>query len=444
LSNTLDLLNDLVTKAKRAGADAADALGVEGRSVSVAWRMSKLEKLEREERTDIGLRVFIGKRQAIVSSSDRSTASLNELVDRAVSMARAVPEDSYCGLAGLDELATSFADLDACDPEELGENTMLSMVQKAEEVALAVPGVTNSEGAEAGWSRSEIALAASNGFARAWAQSYASLSASVLAGEGTGMERDYDYTVAVYAKDLLSPEEIGRQAGERAVKRLGAKKMGTAKLPVIFDPRAARGMVGHLASGINGATVARGTTFLKDSMGEKIFAEGISIIDDPHRQRGLRSRPCDDEGVANQRRAVIDKGRLTTWFLDLRSARQLGLRSTGHASRGVGSMPSPSASNLWLEPGQATPAELMADIKSGFYVTELIGMGVNMITGDYSRGAAGFWIEDGKITFPVSEMTIAGHLKEMFLNLTPANDLELRFGVDSPTLRIDGLTVAGA
>ncbi len=444
MTNTLDLLNDLVAKAKRAGADAADALGVEGRSVSVAWRMGKLEKLEREEQTDIGLRVFVGRCQAIVSSSDRSPQSLNELVDRAVSMARAVPEDSYCGLAAPDELASSFVDLDACDPKELSEKAMLSMVEKAEGAALAVPGVSNSEGAEAGWSRSTIALAASNGFARAWAQSYASLSASVLAGEGTGMERDYDYTVAVYADDLLSPEEIGRQAGERAVKRLGAKKMSTAKLPVIFDPRAARGMVGHLASAINGATVARGTTFLKDSMGEKIFAKGISIIDDPHRQRGLRSRPCDDEGVANQRRAMIDDGRLTGWFLDLRSARQLGLRSTGHASRGVGSMPSPSASNLWLEPGQATPAELMSDIKEGFYVTEMIGMGVNMITGDYSRGAAGFWIENGEITFPVSEMTIAGHLKEMFLNLTPANDLELRFGVDSPTLRIDGMTVAGA
>ena len=266
----------------------------------------------------------------------------------------------------------------------------------------------------------------------------------MIGGSGAKMERDYDFASAVYAADLRDPAEIGRNAGERTGKRLGARKMPTCRVPVVLDPRVARSLISHLLGGISGPSIARGTSFLKDKLGQRIFPEAITITEDPHRTRGHRSKPFDAEGLPNRRRALIDQGVLTTWLLDLRSARQLGMTSTGHAARGTASPPSPAATNVWIEPGAATPAELMADIASGFYVTELMGMGVNGLTGDYSRGAAGFWIENGQIAFPVSEMTVAGNLKDMFARLVAANDLEFRTGADSPTLRIDDLTVAGS
>jgi PmbA protein len=358
-------------------------------------------------------------------------------------MARIAPEDPNCGIADPSEIATSFPDLDIFDPVEPPAERLIELVRRAEEAARAVPGVTNSEGAEAGWSGSVIALAATNGFARSYAGSSHSFSASVLAGSGTAMERDYEFSSAVHASDLRSPEDVGREAGERAVKRLGARKVKTQAAPVVFDPRVSRGLPGHFAGAINGSAIARGTSFLKDSMGKQVFGSGITIVDDPHRRRGMRSKPFDGEGLPNQRRALIDKGMLSTWLLDLASARKLGLKSTGHAARGTGGPPGPSATNLYLEPGTLTPKALMADIKSGLYVTELIGMGVNGVTGDYSRGATGFWIENGELAYPVSELTIAGNLKDMFLNLTPANDLVFRYGIDAPTIRIDGMTVAG-
>jgi PmbA protein len=262
--------------------------------------------------------------------------------------------------------------------------------------------------------------------------------------DATGMERDYDYSTAIFAADLADPAAIGKSAGERAVKRLGAKKMPTCRCPVVFDPRVARGFISHLLGSISGPSIARGTSFLKDRLGERIFPEAITIIDDPHRRRGLRSKPFDGEGIGNRRRAIIDKGVLTTWLLDLRSSRQLGLQTTGHAARGTASPPSPSATNVWIEPGALSPKELIADIESGLYVTEMMGMGVNGVTGDYSRGAAGFWIDKGEIAFPVSEMTVAGNLKDIFARLIAANDLEFKAGADAPTLRVDDLTVAGA
>ncbi|MBV8890260.1 MAG: TldD/PmbA family protein [Alphaproteobacteria bacterium] len=442
--NDIDLLQDLIGRARRAGADAADAVMFEGVSLSHARRLGKTEKLERSEHRDLGLRVFVGRQQAIVSSSDRSAKALAELVERALGMARAVPEDPFCGLAEPGDIAHDWPELDMLDPEEPPAETLIERAAAAEEAALAVPGVTNSEGAEAGWGRSRVALAASNGFAGAYAGSHQGVSVSVLGGSGTGMERDYDYTSAIHAADLRDPAEIGRNAGERAVKRLGARKMPTGKFPVVFDSRVARGFISHLLGAINGPSIARGTSFLKDRLGQRVFPEGITIIDDPHRRRGLRSKPFDGEGIANRRRALIEKGVLTTWLLDLRSARQLGLKTTGHAARGTASPPSPASTNVWIEPGLLSPAELMADIASGLYVTELMGMGVNGVTGDYSRGAAGFWIENGEIAFPVSEMTVAGNLKDMFARLVAANDLEFKTGADAPTLRIDDLTVAGA
>jgi PmbA protein len=443
-ANDIDLLQDLVARAKKAGADAADAIVVEGISLSHARRLGKTEKLERSEGQDLGLRVLIGKRQAMVSSSDRSPDMLAELVERTLAMARAVPEDPFCGLADPDEVTREWPSLDMLDPEEPSAETLIERARAAEESALAVAGVTNSEGAEAGWGRSRIALAASNGFAGAYAGSSHGISASVIGGSGTQMERDYDFTSAVYAADLRDPALIGRSAGERAVKRLGARKMPTGRVPVVFDPRVARSFISHLLGAISGPSIARGTSFLKEKLGQRIFPEAITLIEDPHRPRGHRSKPFDAEGLANRRRALIDRGVLTTWLMDLRSARQLGLHSTGHASRGTASPPSPAATNLWIEPGAMTPAELIADIKSGFFVTELMGMGVNGLTGDYSRGAAGFWIENGEIVFPVSEMTVAGNLNDMFARLVAANDLEFRTGADSPTLRIDDLTVAGS
>jgi PmbA protein len=443
-ANDIDLLQDLVARARRAGADAADAVLFEGTSLSHARRLGKTEKLERSESQDLGLRVLVGRQQAIVSSSDRSQKMLAELVERTLAMARAVPEDPYCGLADPNQITHDWPSLDMLDPEEPSAEELIERARAAEEAALAVKGITNSEGAEAGWGRSRIALVASNGFAGGYAGSHHAVSVAVIGGSGLQMERDYDYANAVYGADLRDPAAIGKSAGERTIKRLGAKKMPTCRCPVVFDPRVARSFLSHLLGAISGPSIARGTSFLKDKLGQRIFPEAITVTEDPHRRRGHRSKPFDAEGLPNRRRALIDKGVLTTWLLDLRSARQLGLQSTGHAARGTASPPGPSATNIWIEPGAPTPAELMADIKSGFYVTELMGMGVNGLTGDYSRGAAGFWIENGEIAFPVSEMTVAGNLNDMFARLAAANDLEFRVGADAPTLRIDDLTVAGA
>ena len=439
----LERLQGLLSRAIKAGADAGDAVHVESRSLSVAQRLGAPEKLERSESADVGLRVFVGKKQAIVSSSDISDDALGELAERAVAMAAAVPEDPHCGLADAEQLATEFPTLDMCDAHEPDAETLIDWANRAEDAARAVDGVTNSEGAEAGWGQARVSVIASNGFAQTYAGSHYSLSASVLAGTGTGMERDYDYTGAVYGDDLESPEEIGRSAGQRTVKRLNPKKVASGTVPVVYDPRVSRSLVNHFANAVNGAAIARDTSFLKECMGEQIFPDNINIIDDPHRHRGLRSKPFDGEGLPNERRSIIEDGVLTTWFLDLRSARQLGLETTGHASRGAGSPPSPSATNLYMDNGSISRDDMIGEIKSGLYVTELIGFGVNGLTGDYSRGAAGFWIEDGELAYPVSEVTIAGNLKDMFLGLTAADDLNLRYGVDAPTLRIEAMTLAG-
>jgi PmbA protein len=438
-----DILADLVQKARRAGADAADAMLIDAASLSVGWRLGKVESLERAESGDLGLRVFIGKKQAVVSATDRSRATLDNLVMRAIAMAKAAPEDEFCGLAVPEDIAKNWQQLETADDVEPTAEQLIRSVREAEDAARAVKGVTNSEGAETSASRAEITLVASNGFMGFHRRTGYSLSAAVLAGEGTGMERDYDYASRTFAADMPAPAEIGRKAGMRTVKRLGARKMATTQVPVVFEPRVAGSLLGQLAGAISGTSIARGTSFLKDKMGQAIFPTNISIIDDPFRARGLRSRPFDAEGLLPQRRKLIDRGVLTTWLLDLRSARQLKLKSTGHASRSPGGTPGPSASNLYMEPGTLEVAELLRDIRQGFYVTELMGMGVNGVTGDYSQAAAGFWIENGTIGFPVSEMTIAGNLKDMYRNLTPANDLEFLRGIDAPTLRIEGMTVAG-
>jgi PmbA protein len=437
-----DLAERLVAAARRAGADAADALAVRSVSLAVEVREGAVEESERSEGDDVGLRVFVGRRQAVVSSNDIK-ADVSQLAERAVAMARVAPEDPYSGLADPAQLARDIPDLDLLDPDLPAVALLEERAQRAERAGLAVAGVTKSGGASASAGIGGMVLVTSGGFRGAYLNSGQSVSMTAIAGDGTAMERDYDYSSAIHGGDLETPEKIGRSAGERTVERLNPRKVDTKRVPVVFDRRVAGSLVSHLAGAINGSSVVRKTSFLKDKLGERLFAPGISIVDDPRRKRGLRSRPFDAEGVATRRLAIVEDGVLKSWFLDSATARELGFTTTGHAQRGVSSTPSPGPSNLHLSAGSVTPEELIADITEGFYVTDLIGMGVNHVTGDYSRGASGFWIENGKRSYPVSEVTIAGNLLEMFRTLTPANDLEFRFGTNASTVRVEGLTVGG-
>ncbi len=438
------VLGQLIEQARRAGADAADALMVESVSASVSYRLGKLEDVERAESTDLGLRVFVGQRVAFVSSTDLSPRALAELPERAVGMARLAPEDRFACLAPPELLARDYPSLDIEDTAEPAADVLVERARAVEGAAMAISGITNSEGGGASFTRNAVALATSEGFSGRYAATTHSLGVAVLAGEGTAMERDYESVSARQAGDLEPTEAVGRRAGERTVARLNPRKIKSQAVPVVYEPRVASGLLGHFASAVSGSSVARGVTFLKDRMGEPVFAEGINIVDDPHRLRGLRSKPFDGEGVQNRRTMLIENGVLQTWLLDCASGKQLGLVTTGHAARGTGGPPSPSATNLYMEPGSQSADSLIADMREGLYVTELIGMGVNGVTGDYSRGAAGFWIENGNIAYPVSGVTIAGNLKDMFRNITPANDLEFRYGINAPTVRVEGMTVAGA
>ncbi len=435
---------DLVTRARRAGADASDVVYSGNASTDVQMRLGALEDVQRSEGEAIGLRVFIGKRSASASTSDFSPAALIALAERVVAMAGQAPEDAWAGLAPVKMLMTDAPlSLDLEDRTDPAPESMRERALIAEDAARSVRGVTNSEGAGVSAGRAVMALATSHGFVGGYGGSSHSVSASVLAGEGGGMERDYAHHSARYLKDLEDSAAIGREAGERAVMRLNPAKLKSGAMPVVFDPRAGSSLIGHLAGAILGSGIARKTSFLLDRLGEQVFASGITIVDDPHRMRGLRSRPFDGEGLATERRNLIEDGVLTGWLMESASARQLGLKPTGHASRGVSGAPGAGTSNLHMEPGDVSPADLMADIKSGFYVTELIGMGVNGLTGDYSRGASGFVIEDGELRGAVSEVTIAGNLKDMFAALVPANDLQFRYGTNVPTIRIDGMMLAG-
>jgi PmbA protein len=438
-----DLAERLVAAARRAGADAADAVATRGVSISVEVRDGTVEESERAEGDDLGLRVFVGQKQAVVSTNDLSGEGADALAERAVAMARVAPADRFAGLADPELLAKAIPDLDMLDPELPSVNKLETMARSAEAAGLAIRGVSKSGGASASSGIGGMVLVTSTGFSHAYLGSHHGVSMQAIAGEGTAMERDYDYSSAIHAGDLADPESIGRSAGERAMRRLNPRKVQTRKVPVVFEPRVAGSLVGHLSSAINGAAIARGTSFLKEKLGQKIFASGIDIIDDPLRKRGLGSHPFDAEGVAGERRALVKDGMLTTWILDCASARELGLKTTGHAQRGVSSTPSPGASNLHMAPGATTPEQMIKEIEDGFYITDLIGMGVNLVTGDYSRGASGFWIEHGELTYPVSEVTIAGHLNEIFASLTPANDLKFRYRTNAPTVRVEGLTVAG-
>jgi PmbA protein len=435
----------LIEIARKAGADAADAIYVGQGSTEVQVRLGALEDVGRSEGEDIGLRVFVGSRSASVSSSDMSGDALSILAERAVAMAREAPEDSYAGLAPAELLFTGTPiDVEADDGADPAPAALKTRALAAEDAARAIPGVTNSEGAGASASRSVIALATSHGFARAYTASGYSCSASVLAGTGGGMQRDYAYHSTRHESDLEDPAAIGIRAGERAVRRLDPIKLSSGQMPIVFDPRVGASLIGHLLGAITGSAIARRTSFLLDALGEQIFAPGITVRDDPHRIRGLRSKSFDGEGLPTAPRLIVKDGRLTGWLMESASARQLGLQPTGHASRGVGGAPGVSATNLYLEAGSVSPAALVADIVEGVYVTELIGQGVNGVTGDYSRGASGFLISKGELGPAVAEITIAGNLRDMFKALIPADDLVFRRATDAPTIRVDGMMVAGA
>ncbi|OYY89911.1 MAG: modulator protein [Sphingomonas sp. 28-66-16] len=434
---------DIVARAIAAGADAADAVFAADASIDVSIRLGALEDVGRSENEELGLRVFVGRRNASVSTSDLLPDMLDALVERAIAMAREAPEDRWAGLAPEDRLMHgSPPHLDLDDGRDIAPEALRERALAAEDAARAVPGVTNSEGGGASAGRSVRALATSHGFAAAYSVSSHVVSASVLAGTGSDMQRDYAYHSARHLDRLEDAAIVGRRAGERVIKRLNPVRVPSGSMPVVFDPRVGNSLIGHLIGAIAGQSITRKTSFLLDALGTRIFGEGVTIRDDPHRPQGLRSRPFDGEGLPVSPMAIVEHGMLEAWLLDSASARQLGLEPTGHAVRGSSGAPGVSSSNLFMEAGHVPPETLIGGVTHGVYVTELIGMGVNGVTGDYSRGAAGFLIENGALTSPVAEITIAGNLKDMFLNLTPANDLEFRYAVNVPTIAIEGMTVA--
>jgi PmbA protein len=439
-----DLLNDIVKAALKAGADAAEAVSADRRSLSVGVRNGKLEDVEREESRDLGLRVFVGQRQASVSASDLSPATQARLVERAVAMARLAPEDPYAGFAPEDRLARGpFIDLDLFDPSERTAQTLEQVSAEAEAAALAVPGVARSEGGHAGWSSSRWRLVTSHGFDGAYEGSAFSLGVGVIAEKDGAMERGGESRSTRHLSDLPGADLIGRTAGERAVARVGPRKIASTTAPVIFDNRMAGQIVSPAIGAISGPSIARGTSFLKDRMGQRVFAEGVTLIDDPFRLRGMGSTPFDDEGVAVQKRALFDDGVLTTWLLNSAAARQLGLETTGHASRGLAGPSGVSTHNLHMEPGERDLAGLMADAGTGLLVTSMFGPSLNGNTGDWSAGVSGFWFENGVIAYPVNEVTVAGKLTDLYLRLQRGSDLEFRGGFNVPSLMFDAVAIAG-
>lgn len=438
------LLADVVAAALKAGADAAEAVGAQRSALGINVRLGELEEVEREESRDLGLRVFVGKRQATVSGSDISKEARAKLIERAVAMARLAPEDPYGGLAPKERLAKGpFPDLDLYDPQEPSPESLEEVARAAEDAARANPKVTNSEGGSASASSSHWRLVTSTGFSGVYQASAFSMTASVVAGDGETMESGYDGRSARWRADLPTPESIGEEAARRAVQRLGARKIDSTTAPVIFENRSAMSLIGPLIGAISGPSIARGTSFLKDKLNAQVFAKGVNLVDDPHKVRGLGSSPFDDEGVENRRWALIEDGVLTTWLMNSAAARQLGLETTGHASRGLAGAPGVSVSNLTLEAGSRSQAELMADAGKGVLITSMFGPSLNGNTGDWSVGCSGFWFEGGEIAYPVTEITVAGNLIDIYGRLIPGSDLEIRGAANAPSLLVDGLAIAG-
>lgn len=441
-----DLTDRLLSAARKAGADTADAMAINGTSISIDVRQGQLEQAERSEGTDMGLRVFVGKRQACVSASDVSERTISEMAERAVAMAREAPEDPYIGLADPDQLGQQM-NADALElfdptpepaPAELQEDAL-----QAEAAALENPGVTQVQSAAASYGMQRVHLAASNGFSGGYSRSSRSLYCVAIAGEGTAMERDHDGDSRIFQSDLRSAQEIGETAAARAIERLSPRKPKTGTYPVLFDERVSSSLIGHLLAAINGAAIARGSSWLMDAMGEQVLPETLSVIEDPHRTRVTGSRPFDAEGLPTMRRAIIDRGVLTGWTLDLANARKLGLSSTANAARGTSAPPSPSNWNISLTQGDKSREDLMRDMGTGLLVTSMIGSTINPNTGDYSRGAAGLWIENGEPQYAVNECTIAGNLRDMLMRVIPANDARPYLSRVVPSILVEGLTLAG-
>ncbi|MEM9013785.1 MAG: TldD/PmbA family protein [Pseudomonadota bacterium] len=438
------LLSTLLDDAKTAGAEAADAVLYQSVSSSVSWRLGKLEDVERSETQDLGLRILVGKRQASVSTTDHSRAGLKELAERCAAMAKAAPEDPFCGLAPSERLAAApFADLDLGDYAEPSTEDLKARAAECERAALDVENVFNSNGAGAGYGEGKKWFAGTHGFFGETGGSSHSVSVSVIARDDNGMETDYDYDSKTHLVDLKPAAMIGKSAGERTAARLSPKKLASRTAPILYDKRVAPSLIGHLSGAVNGAAIARNVSFLKEKMGEKIFHRGVNIIDDPHIRRGAGSRPFDGEGVANSAIRLIDDGVLTSWFLNSGQALQLDLETNGRATRGVGGPPGSGSTNLYLEAGAQTPEALMADFSDGLFLTDMFGPQVNPNTGDYSVGCSGFWVENGAVAYPVSEITIAGNLLEMFAEATPADDLEFRGSTNAPSILISAMTIAG-
>jgi PmbA protein len=439
-----NLLHEVVQAALKAGADAAEAVGAERRALSIGVRLGELEEVEREESRDLGVRVFVGRRQASVSGSDISPDGRAKLIERAVAMAKLAPEDPYAGLADPALLARGqHADLDLFDPTEPPAEELEARARAAEDAARAVERVSNTDGASASWSGSQWTMVTSGGFSGVHRASGFSLGATAIAGDENGMEIGYDGRSTRWQADLPEPQAIGTEAGRRAVQRLGARKIASTTAPVIFENRLAASLLGPMVGAISGPSIARGTSFLKDKLGQQLFGAGVTVTDDPHKKRGLGSSPFDDEGVANQARKLIDAGVLTTWLLNTASARQLGLTSTGHASRGLAGPPGVSTSNLTLLPGEKSQAELLKDAGKGLLVTSMFGPSLNGNTGDWSVGCAGFWFENGELAYPVTEITVAGNLVDIYGRLVPGSDLEFRGSTNAPSLLVDSLAIAG-
>ncbi|MBH71769.1 MAG: Metalloprotease PmbA [Alphaproteobacteria bacterium MarineAlpha6_Bin6] len=433
----------LIKKSKKAGAEDVDVVYVENTNIDVGCRLKKIEKLERSESNDLGLRFIKNKKQVIVSSNDLSNKSLEELVYKASNMVKAVPKDPYCSIAEKKDLIKKIPNLNILENKEPSINSLKNKVIEAEKAGLNVNGVTNSEGSEIGWNKSKIHLFNSNGLNVNYQSSNYSIYVVLIAGKGTSMEREYEFASSVSEKDLIKPSIVGKKAGEKAVKRLKPRKIKTSKIPVIFSPRVANSFLRYLSSSINGNSIARGTSFLKKKLNKKIFSENINIVDNPLKKGGLQSKPFDGEGLETKKTEIVKNGELKTWILDLSTAKQLKLKSTGHASRGISSPPSPNPTNLYFEPGNISKKNLIGNIKKGIYLTELMGSSVNLINGDYSRGGSGFWIDKGEITYPINEITIADNLNEMFKRIILADDLEFKQGLNSPTMLIENMTVAG-
>jgi PmbA protein len=432
-----------ISAAKKAGADAADAMALASTDLSTSIRNGQPESIEQAESSGIGLRVFVGDASATLSTSEFSSEALAALATNAVAIARVAPADPYSTLADSALLAHHFTPLEAADDTLPSMSALQASARAAEAAGRAVHGITNSEGGDASASYQTLALVTSHGFAGSYSNARYALSASMIAGSGDAMQRDYDYAYVTHHADLPTPESIGASAAKRAMERMNPRKIPSQTASVYFEPRAGRQLLGAFASAISGSAITRGTSFLKDALGTQLFAKNIRITDDPRLKRGLASRAFDAEGVAATAMDFVADGVLTSWVLDTRSANQLGLKTTGHAARGLASSPHPSTSNLYLHGGTHSPAELFADLGDGFYVTETIGHGTNLITGDFSVGASGFWIENGVQAYPVSEVTIAGNLREMFANLVAANDLTFKYATNVPTLAIPRLTIAG-